>query len=91
MDRRTHLQLRLQQTVEGLSVVAISYYLVALVGYLVGPIHAVSHDVAVAVAVPVVVLGVALSLWQMRQRLHDFASATARQLRDALPKPTIGG
>ena len=38
MDRRTQLQLRLQQTVEGLSVVAISYYLVALVGYVSGAI-----------------------------------------------------
>ncbi len=35
MDRRAKLQLRLQQTVEGLSVVAISYYLLGLLGYLV--------------------------------------------------------
>lgn len=33
MARRAQLQLRLQQTVEGLSVVAISYYVVGLVGY----------------------------------------------------------
>lgn len=33
MDRRAKLQLRLQQTVEGLSVAAISYYLVGLVNY----------------------------------------------------------
>lgn len=33
MNRRARLQLRLQQTVEGLSVVAISYYVVGLVGY----------------------------------------------------------
>lgn len=33
MDRRARLQLRLQQTVEGLSVVAISYYLLGLVSY----------------------------------------------------------
>lgn len=35
MDRRARLQLRLQQTVEGLSVVAISYYLMGLLGYVV--------------------------------------------------------
>ena len=35
MDRRAKLQLRLQQTVEGLSVVAISYYLLGLLGYVV--------------------------------------------------------
>lgn len=33
MDRRADLQLRLQETVEGLSVVAISYYLVGILGY----------------------------------------------------------
>ena len=33
MDRRAKLQLRLQQTVEGLSVAAISYYLVGLINY----------------------------------------------------------
>ena len=31
IDKRSHLQLRLQQTVEGLSVVAISYYVVGLI------------------------------------------------------------
>ncbi len=34
MNKRALLQLRLQETVEGLSVVAISYYLLSLVGYL---------------------------------------------------------
>jgi uncharacterized membrane-anchored protein len=34
MNRRARLQLRLQQTVEGLSVAAISYYVVGLVGYI---------------------------------------------------------
>lgn len=33
MNRRAELQLRLQETVEGLSVVAISYYLLGLLGY----------------------------------------------------------
>ena len=38
MDRRADLQLRLQKTVEGLSVVAISYYAVSLVSYLLYPL-----------------------------------------------------
>jgi len=33
MDRRGQLQLRLQQTVEGLSVAAVTYYVVGLLGY----------------------------------------------------------
>lgn len=38
MDRRADLQLRLQETVEGLSVVAISYYALNLALYLFGPL-----------------------------------------------------
>jgi uncharacterized membrane-anchored protein len=38
MDKRADLQLRLQRTVEGLSVVAISYYPVSLSGYLAYPL-----------------------------------------------------
>ena len=71
VDSRTHLQLRLQQTVEGLSVVAISYYLVALVGYLAGAIPGLRHDVAMAVAVPPVVIGVALALRRLRRRIAE--------------------
>ena len=71
MDRRTDLQLRLQQTVEGLSVVAISYYLVALIGYLVGALPGVRHDWAMAVAVPLVLATVTLALIRLRRRLHE--------------------
>lgn len=38
MDARSDLQLRLQKTVEGLSIVAISYYAVSLVAYLLAPL-----------------------------------------------------
>jgi len=38
MDKRADLQLRLQHTVEGLSVVAVSYYAVSLAGYLLYPL-----------------------------------------------------
>ena len=38
MDQRSDLQLRLQKTVEGLSIVAISYYAVNLVVYLIAPL-----------------------------------------------------
>ncbi len=58
MDRRAHVQLRLQETVEGLSVVAISYYLVGLVGYaakaLKGAGLPVNPDVMVGIMIPVV-------------------------------------
>ena len=69
MDRRTDLQLRLQQTVEGLSVVAISYYLVALIGHVLGVITFVSHEVAMAVVVPVVLALVTLGLYRMKRHV----------------------
>jgi len=62
MDKRARLQLRLQQTVEGLSVAAISYYLVSLVGYGakgLGPYGVpLDPDVVMALSIPLVVLGV---------------------------------
>ena len=71
MDRRTDLQLRLQQAVEGLSVVAISYYLLALLGYPLGLVTIVPHAVVMAIAVPIVLLCVALGLHWMRRRLLE--------------------
>ena len=56
MNRRAELQVRLQETVEALSVVTISYYLVGLLGYLLKPIWGSSFQLtALAVATPIVV------------------------------------
>ena len=71
MNKRTQLQLRLQQTVEGLSVVAISYYAVALIGYLAGPIHAFPHEWVMAIAAPVVVAGAWLFARRLRRHLAE--------------------
>jgi uncharacterized membrane-anchored protein len=58
MDRRAKLQLRLQQTVEGLSVAAIAYYVAGLVGYLAKGLKAgglpVNADLVVAIVIPIV-------------------------------------
>ena len=68
MDRRSDLQLRLQETVEGLSVVAISYYALNLLLYFIAPATeaiGLSDTVATALAVPVVVMVV----WGMIRRI----------------------
>ncbi len=74
MDRRADLQLRLQHTVEGLSVVAISYYAVNLAGYVAGPLFEtwfhLGHEGTVAVLTPLVVLGMWLGLRRVRKGLH---------------------
>ena len=69
MDRRADLQLRLQHTVEGLSVVAISYYAVSLAGYLSYPLakhYGVTKEMAVAGLTPFVIAGV----WLMVRRIR---------------------
>jgi uncharacterized membrane-anchored protein len=69
MDKRADLQLRLQRTVEGLSVVAISYYAVNLVLYVGGPLekfYGISKTLMAGVATPLVLLGV----WWMIKRIH---------------------
>ncbi|SFR54911.1 Uncharacterized membrane-anchored protein [Litoreibacter janthinus] len=70
MDKRADLQLRLQKTVEGLSVVAISYYAVNLVLYMAQPaayVIGVSKLALAAVATPLVVLAV----WWMVHRIRE--------------------
>lgn len=73
MDRRADLQLRLQRTVEGLSLVAISYYAVSLAAYFVAPLAEVWHlskAVVTAGLVPLVMLGVWLVLRRIKAQLH---------------------
>ena len=70
MNRRQDLQLRLQATVEGLSVAAITYYIAGLVSYLAKGGQTLgwplSPESSAALAVPVV----ALSVWWSLRRLH---------------------
>ncbi len=72
MNERTRLQLRLQQTVEGLSVAAIGYYVVSLFGYLAkGAKDAgwlrLDPGVATALFVPVALLGVWAAVRRIRR------------------------
>lgn len=69
MDKRADLQLRLQKTVEGLSVVAISYYAVSLAGYLLYPLADLT-GVSKGVLTAVVTLPVVLLVWAAVRRLR---------------------
>lgn len=71
MNRRAQLQLRLQETVEGLSVAAVTYYIVGLVGYgakglksLGVPLHV---EITTGVSIPVVAALVALGVRRIRR------------------------
>ena len=69
MDRRADLALRLQHTVEGLSVVAISYYAVSLVAYLAAPfgkgLGLSKEELTAALVLPVVG-----AVWFMVRRIR---------------------
>ena len=72
MNRRADAQLRLQKTVEGLSVVAISYYATGLSLYVLAPFSGligISKAVLTAAVVPLVVCSVYLTLRQIRKRI----------------------
>jgi uncharacterized membrane-anchored protein len=71
MNARTRLQLRLQATVEGLSVAAITYYVVSLFGYLAKAAHesvgvAVDPSILTAAFVPVA----GFSIWWTVRRIR---------------------
>ncbi|WP_079415775.1 DUF3422 family protein [Thiomonas intermedia] len=73
MNRRQYLQLRLQQTVEGLSVAAITYYMASLVGHLfeaAEPWIHVAPKLAEGVSIPIIALLVWLGLQRMHRRLE---------------------
>lgn len=71
MNSRQDMQLKLQSTVEGLSVAAITYYIVGLVSYLAKAAHSLgwpwSAESTAASAIPVV----ALAVWWSLRRLHN--------------------
>ena len=75
MNRRAKLQLHLQETVEGLSVVAITYYASQLVQYLAKgvkhQIEPLTPEGLTAAAIPVIALIVALGTRRMRKHLAE--------------------
>ncbi len=78
MDRRAQQQLRLQQTVEGLSVAAIAYYAAGLVGYLAKAAKAgglpVDADLVVGLALPVL----AVLVFQVVRRARRHVQSARR-------------
>jgi len=79
MDRRANLQLRLQQTVEGLSVAAITYYAIGLIAYLAEAVaafgFAVKPKLVAGVCIPVVAGAVWWALRHLRGSLGTAADA----------------
>ncbi|MBB4013794.1 DUF3422 family protein [Niveibacterium umoris] len=74
MDTRAALQLRLQQTVEGLSVGVLTYYAVGLVGYATKALKAaglhLNPEVITGLAIPLAAITVWLGVRRARRHLH---------------------
>ncbi|MFN3687928.1 DUF3422 family protein [Salinarimonas sp.] len=79
MNERAQVQLRLQQTVEGLSAAAITYYISGLIYYVLGGLAGagvpVNPTIGTALAVPIVLVGVLLLVRWVRRR-HGGGDAT---------------
>lgn len=77
MNTRAAQQLRLQQAVEGLSVVAISYYLAGLFSYGLKAAKAagwpINPDISTGLMVPVIAVGVWLGLRRMHKHIHKMS------------------
>ena len=70
LNRRTELQFRLQQTVEGLSVAAITYYIAGLVGYAAKAVKAegvhLDPDMVIGGSIPIIAALVAYGTHRLR-------------------------
>lgn len=73
MNRRSKLQFRLQETVEGLSIAAISYYAIGLLGYVFGgfPLDdwGLDKDLLLAASIPLVLASVWFVTRRIKRRL----------------------
>ncbi len=69
MNRRSKLQFRLQETVEGLSIAAISYYAIGLLSYLFSGLPlkqwGVDKSVLLASSIPIVLV----TIWFITRRI----------------------
>lgn len=70
------LQLRLQSTVEGLSIAAISYYVISLLLYFFKALKAsgmpINLEISVGIAVPIVIF----FIWRLSQHIHSKINVT---------------
>ncbi|GJJ00783.1 hypothetical protein RugamoR64_13210 [Duganella rhizosphaerae] len=82
LDARAAQQLRLQQAVEGLSAVAISYYTLGLIGYAGKAMKAsnvpINPDILTGLAAPLVFIGVWMGLRRLHKQLTGPGGGQAR-------------
>jgi uncharacterized membrane-anchored protein len=77
MNHRTRMQLRLQQTVEGLSIAAITYYVAGLVGYAAKALKEAGVPLSVELTTGMSIPFVAVAIWLAARRVRRQATAEA--------------
>ena len=86
MNGRAKLQLRLQETVEGLSIAAVTYYIVGLIAYVAKGAKAsgvdLNPDVVTGLSIPVVLIVVAFGVRQIRRMVAPSAKKQRMWVRD---------
>jgi uncharacterized membrane-anchored protein len=79
MALRAKMQFRMQQTVEGISIVAITYYASGLVGAVAKALHAagwhIIPEIVVGISIPIIMLAVALGL----KRAHKIIASITEE------------
>lgn len=82
MNNRAKVQLRLQETVEGLSIAAITYYGSQLVQYLTKGgkylFPTLSPEIATAISIPIIAVVALFGIKRMRKALAEEAEATEK-------------
>ncbi len=75
MDKRAQMQLRLQETVEGLSIVVLSYYFIGIVSYGLKAVKSAGFDINIEIAtglsIPVVFGLVFFGIYHLRKTLNN--------------------
>ncbi|MBK9220240.1 MAG: DUF3422 domain-containing protein [Uliginosibacterium sp.] len=82
LNRRAKAQLRLQQAVEGFSTVAITYYVVGLIGYFSKGLKTlglgVNADLVSVISIPIVIVATWIGVRRLRRSLSERASQEFR-------------
>jgi len=79
MNERAELQLRLQQTVEGLSVAAIAYYATGLIGYMFKSAEKVGLPVKYELITGLAVVPIVLAVWFFMHRVRKHIDGPVEQ------------
>jgi uncharacterized membrane-anchored protein len=71
MNSRQDLQMKMQSTVEGLSIAAITYYIAGLVSYLAKAAQKLGWPLSVEITTAIAIPFVAIGIWWALRRLHQ--------------------